>query len=390
MRNLKSVIAAAILLAAGATHADEVKVGIVSTFSGPFARFGAQMKCGVDAYQKINGTTVNGAEVKVIYRDDGGADPGRAKQLVEELVLREKVKFLGGFVFSPNVVAAVPIIERAGVPTVIFLAVGADLTRKSRFIVRTSYTNPQVVKPVANWSAKNGAKKVITIVSDYGPGRDAETYFEKYLKASGGEVVKSLRVPLTATDFGPYFEQILREKPDAVFMFAPGGPPAIGMINAWASRGLREAGIKMIVTAETQQIDLPSVGDAALGIVSSYHYTETYDNGPNKKLLQALKEGGKCPVPDSSTVGAYDGMHVIYEAIRKVGSKADGATLVEAMKGLSFESPRGPLQIDAQTRDAVQNVYLRKVEKRDGILVNINFDTSPMLKDPWKEENPEK
>jgi len=377
-----------VAMAAGAS-AETVKVGVIGTFSGPFARWGEQFQQAIKVYQKQHGASVNGNTVEVIYRDDGGPDPARAKQLAEELILREHVQFLGGFVFTPNALAVADIVTEAKMPTIIFNASTAVVTRKSPYFVRTSQTIPQVTVEIAKWAAKNGVKRVITAVTDYAPGNDAETYFVKTFKAAGGEVLESIRIPLATTDFSPFYERVLQQKPDALFIFGPGGPPTVGMINTWASR-LKPAGIKLLCTAETQEIDLPKIGPAALGVVSAFHYTETVDNPLNKALWADLTAMfGKNTVPDLSSVATYDAMELIYRAVAKFGPHVTGDEAIGFWRGMALESARGPIKIDEKTRDVIQNVYLRKVEERDGKLENINFETIPMVRDPWKDEHPE-
>ncbi len=389
LRFAGALVGAVLIGAATMAHADTVKVGVIATFSGPFARWGEQFQQSIKVYQKIHGTTVNGHTIEVIYRDDGGPDPARVKQLAESLVLRDKVKFLAGFVFTPNALAVADLVTETKMPTVIFNAATASVTRKSPYFVRTSHTVPQAAMPIGEWAAKNGIKRVITAVSDYAPGYDAEQSFAKSFKANGGEVMSSVRIPLSTTDFSPFFERILQDKPDAIFIFGPGGPPTVGMINTWAAR-LKPAGIKLFGTAETQEIDLPKIGDAALGIVTSFHYTETVDNPLNKALWANLTEMfGKDTVPDLASVGAYDGMELIYRAVAKFGPNVTGDQALSLWKGIAFESPRGPIKIEEKTRDITENIYLRRVERRGDKLVNVNFQTFPMMRDPWKEQNPE-
>ena len=386
-------LAAALLassVAGAALAAETVKIGVMAPFSGPFARWGTQFRQGIEVWQKQHGKSVNGIPIEVLYRDDEGPNPARARQVAEELILRDKVQYLGGIVFTPNALAIADLITEAKMPTVIFNAATGIITRKSPYFIRVSQTIPQVAAPIGEWAAKNGVKTVVTAVSDYGPGFDGEEYFSKAFKAGGGKVLESIRMPLSTADFSPFFERVLKDKPDALFIFGPGGPPTVGMINTWASR-LKPAGIKLLCTAETQQIDLPKIGRAALGVVSAFHYTETVDNPLNKALWADLHQMfGKDAVPDLATVQAYDGMHAIYLAVGKLGARAKADDVIEFMRHLAFDSPRGPMKIDPQTRDVVQNVYLRKVEERNGELVNVNFETLPMRPDPWKEDHPEK
>lgn len=384
----KACVVVLSLVGAGVAAADTVKVGVIMSSSGPFARWGEQFRQAIEVYQKQHGKSVAGHTIEVVYRDDGGPNPVRAKQLAEELLLREKVQFLAGFVFTPNALAVADLVTEAKMPTVIFNAATGMITTKSPYFVRTSHTIPQAARPIGEWAAKNGIKRVVTAVSDYAPGHDAEEYFSKAFKAGGGQVIDSMRIPLATTDFSPFFERILQQKPDAVFVFGPGGPPTVGLINTWAMR-LKPAGIKFLGTAETQQIDLPKIGPAALGVVTSFHYTETVDNPLNKALWADLqKMFGKDTVPDLASVGAYDGMHLIYEAVKKYGAKVTGDQAIGLWRGMKFDSPRGPIMIDPKTRDIVENIYMRRVEERDGKLVNVNFATIPMVKDPWKEEHP--
>jgi branched-chain amino acid transport system substrate-binding protein len=370
-------------------QADTVKIGVLGTFSGPFARFGEQMKHGIEAFQVHNGASVNGHKVEIVYRDVGGVDPQRARQLAEELVLREKVQAIGGFVFTPNALSVAEVLNEAKIPGVLFNAATSVIPRKSPYFVRTSFTLAQDTVPLAQWAAKNGIKKVVTLIADYGPGYDGEEAFTRTFKAAGGEIVESIRVPLATTDFSPFYERVLARKPDALFMFGPGGPPSIGMINTWAAR-LKPAGIKLLATNETQEIDLPKIGPSAIDVISAAHYTETIDTPLNLQLRKTLVEKyGKDSVPDTELVGAYDGMRLIYAAVQKFGPRFTGDQAMSLFKGMKFDSPRGPVQIDPATRDIVQNVYIRRVQQRDGKLVNVNFDTIPMVKDPWKEWNPE-
>jgi branched-chain amino acid transport system substrate-binding protein len=377
------------LMSVGAAAADTVKIGVVGSFSGPFARWGQQYQQAIEVYQKQHGKTVNGNTIEVIYRDDGGPDPVRAKQLVQALIVREKVNFLGGFVFTPNALAVADLVTETKMPFVLFNSPTAVVTRKSPYFVRTSHTIPSVAEPIAKWASQNGVKRVVTAVSDYTAGYDAEAAFVEAFKASGGEVLESIHIPLATTDFSPFFERIAQQKPDALFIFGPGGPPTVGMINTWASR-LKPASIRLLCTAETQQIDLPKTGPAAIGVVSAFHYTETVDNSLNKALKADLTAMfGPDAVPDLATVGAYDGMELIYRAVEKFGPKVTGDQALSLWKGLAFDSPRGPIKIDDKERDIVQNIYLRQVEERDGKLLNINIATIPMVRDPWKERHPE-
>ena len=388
-RVLRFVIGLALSLTASMALANTVKVGVVATFSGPFARWGQQFQQAIEVYQKQHGKVVNGTTIEVIYRDDGGPDPVRAKQLVQSLILRDKVNFLGGLVFTPNALAVADLVTEAKIPFVLFNSPTAVVTRKSPYFVRTSHTIPSVAEPIAKWAVDNGVKRVVTAVSDYTAGYDAEAAFIGAFKAAGGTVIESIHIPLATTDFAPFFERVAGDHPDALFIFGPGGPPTVGMINTWAAR-LKPQGIRLLCTAETQQIDLPKVGPAALGVVSAFHYTETVENPLNVALKADLKAMfGPDTVPDLATVGAYDGMELIYRAVAKFGPKVTSDEAMSLWKGIAFDSPRGPMKIDEKDRDIIQNIYLRQVEEHDGKLVNINIATFPMVRDPWKDRHPE-
>jgi branched-chain amino acid transport system substrate-binding protein len=381
--------ASALLALTGAAAAETVKVGVLGVFSGGFARWGEQFQQAIAVYQKQHGDTVNGHKIEVVYRDVGGPDPAKSRQLTEELILREKVQFLGGFAFTPNALSIAQLVTEAKIPTVIFNAATAVVTRRSPMFVRVSFTLPQDTVPLAAWAPKNGIKRVVSVVSDYAPGHDGEAAFIRVFKENGGEILDAVRIPLSTTDFAPFFERILQQKPDAIFLFGPGGAASVGMINTWASR-LKPAGIQLTTTNETQEIDLPKIGKASLDAIGSSHYTETIDNPLNKRLRADLEAMfGKDRIPDTATVSAYDGIHMIYQTVAKLGPRPNPEEAVKFMASMKFDSPRGPVEMDPKTRDIIQNVYLRRVVERNGRLENQNFATVPMVKDPWKEWNPE-
>jgi len=368
--------------------ADTVKIGLIAPFSGGYARWGEQFQQAIEVFQSHYGDKVNGNKVEFIYRDIGGIDPARSKRFAEEMIIRDKITFLTGFAFTPNASAVASVINEAELPTVIFNAATSKVIRMSEYFVRVSFTLNQDTVPLAEWAPKNGIKRVVTMVAEYGPGFDGEDAFIRTFKPAGGEILEAIRVPMSTTDFAPYFERVLQRKPDALFMFGPGGAASVGMINTWAKR-LKPAGIELLVTNETQEIDLPKVGRAALDVVGSSHYTETVDNPLNNRLRMDLeKKFGPDTVPDTATVSAYDGMRLIYMALEKYGPGITGKQAVDFMRGKKLDSPRGPILIDAETRDIVQNVYLRRVKERNGKLVNINFHTVPMVPDPWQKWNP--
>ncbi|MFZ0122612.1 MAG: ABC transporter substrate-binding protein [Xanthobacteraceae bacterium] len=391
-----AAIAAIISLSVGTASADTVKVGLIADFTGAFATWGSQFQQAIEAYQAIHGKSVKGPdgklhEIEYVYRDSASGGPDKAKQLAEELVLREHVKFLAGFDLSPQAMAVADVANQAKVPVVIMNAATASITRGSPYFVRVSMTIPQFTVPLAQWAYNNGIRKVYTIVSDYAPGYDAENYFTKTFKALGGEIVGSARTPQQETDYGSYMEKVLRAKPDALYAFQPAGSPSIAFVKSYVSRGLKEAGVKLLGSGETQQLFLPNFNDDVVGTVTGFHYTETNTNPENIALKEQLKKMfGDNAQPDIASVAAWDGTHLIYDAVAALGPKADGLKYIKFMEGRKFDSPRGPIMIDPVERDVIQNIYIRKVEKRDGKLVNVDIATTPMVKDPWKIDNPSK
>ncbi len=367
-------LASALIVTAQAAIAQTVKVGIVGPFSGPFAHYGTLFKNGAEAYIATQGGKLAGKEVELIYRDTGGPNPGQTKTLVQELIVKDKVAYLGGFVFTPNAFAVAPLIQQSQTPTVIFNAATSAITDKSEFFVRTSYTLWQVTVPLAQWAAKNNIKKVVTAVTDYGPGIDAETAWKSEFAKQGGTVVESIRMPIATADFAPFVQRIKASGAQAVYTFLPGGPPNLGFVKAYNENGLAKAGIRFLGTAEMDEFDLQKFGDSALGLTTAFHYSAAHDSPANKGFVDALRKRDPNAVANYASVGAWDGMHVIHKMIEetqaKNGGKKDGPKAMAAARTLQWESPRGPVRIDAKTRHIVQNVYLRKVEQAGGLLVN--------------------
>jgi branched-chain amino acid transport system substrate-binding protein len=396
MKSIFGAAAAAMALITSSAVADTVKIGLVADFSGGMAIYGSQFQQAMQAYQAIHGTSVKGPNgesitIEFINRDAGSGGPDKAKQLAEELVLREKVNFLAGFDLSPHAMAVAELATEAKVPVIIMNAATASITRASPYFVRLSMTVPQYVVPMTAWAYKNGIRKVFTVVSDFSPGYDAESFFAKSFKALGGEIVGSLRTPQNETNFAVYMEKVLQAKPDALYMMQPGGATSIAFLRAYVERGLKSAGIQLMGTGETQALYLANFSDDVIGTVSSFPYTETNTNPENILLrAQLVKMFGADALPDIASVAAWDGTDLIYKAVTSLGAKADGSKYVEFMKGQKINSARGPIMIDPVERDIVQNIYIRKVERRDNKLVNIDIETSPMVRDPWKIENPPK
>ena len=393
---MRAAAVAAFSLSASVASADVVKVGLIADYTGAFAIWGTQFQQAIEAFQAVNGKTVKGPdgkehEIQFVYRDAISAGPEKSKQLAEELVLREKVKFLAGFDLSPQAMAVADIATQAKIPTVIMNAATASITRSSPYFVRVSMTIPQHGVTAGRWAAKNGIKTAITAVSDYAPGYDAETYFTKEFEKGGGKVLDKMRMPQQETNYAVYMEKVLQAKPDALFMFLPAGSPSIAFVKAYIERGLKTAGIKLVGTGETQQILLQQLPDDVVGTVTGFHYTETNTNPENLALkAQLTKMFGEKTVPDIASVAAWDGTNLIYQAVAALGPNADGLKYIDFMKGKKLKSPRGPIEIDAETRDITQNLYVREVRKVDGKLVNIDIAQEDMMKDPWKLDNPEK
>ena len=366
---------------------DVVKVGIVAPFSGPFADYGKQFDAGVKAFQKMKGDKAGNTRIEIVIRDTGGPSPEVAKRLAQELVVRDKVDFLAGFGLTPEALAVADIATQAKKPMVIFNAATSVITTKSPYIARTSMTLPQISAPLGTWAAKNGIKRVFTLVADYGPGNDAQTAFTKSFTAGGGQIVESVRTPLQSPDFAPFVQRAKDAKPDAVFVFVPAGEQSIGFMKAFSERGLAQAGIKVIATGDiTDDHVLNAMGDAAIGAITSFHYSAAHESPENKAFLQAYAQvAPNAGRANFMTVGAFDGMNLIYDVVAKLNGKIDADKAMEIIKGWKAQSPRGPIAIDPETRDIVQTIYLRKVEKRNGELWNVEFDKFEAVKDPGKQ-----
>lgn len=383
--------AAAVLLAMllpGVALAQPVRIGVIAPFSGAFADYGQQFDVGIKAFQKIHGDTVAGRKVEVVLRDTGGPSPEIAKRLAQELAVRGNVDILAGFGLTPEALAVADVATQAKKPMVIFNAATSIITTRSPYIVRTSMTLPQVSAPLGTWAARNGIKRVVTLVADYGPGSDAEAAFRKTFTAGGGAVVESLRTPLQNPDFGPFVQRVKDAKPDAVFIFVPSGEQSIAVMKAYRERGLAQAGIKAIGTGDvTDDHVLDALGEAALGMITTGHYSAAHDSPENKAFLQAVAEvAPRSGRPNFMAVGAYDGMAAIYELIRRSPpGPIDADAAMAILKTFKATSPRGPIAIDPDTRDIVQDIYVRRVEKRGSDLWNVEFDRIERVKDPGKE-----
>ena len=386
MRIVDHALALLAALVLPAMAQEPVKVGIVAPFSGSAADYGKQMEAGIKAYLKIHGDTVAGRKIQLLVRDTGGPNPEVAKRLAQELVARDKVDFLAGFGFTPEAMAAAPVATEAKVPMVVMNAASSVVTTRSPYIVRLSMSLPQVSAPMATWAAKNGIKKVYTLVADYAPGIDSEGAFKAAFTAAGGQVVDSVRVPLRNPEFAPFVQRIKDAKPEAVFMFVPAGEQSIAFMKAFEERGLAQAGIRVIATGDlTDDNVLNAMGDPVVGVITSHHYSAAHESPENIAFVKAFREVSDFKRPNFMGVGGYDGMAAIAEVVKKLGGgKIDGDRAMEILKSLKLTSPRGPISIDPATRDIVQTVYIRKVEKRGGEYWNVEFDKVPDVKDPAK------
>jgi branched-chain amino acid transport system substrate-binding protein len=383
----RAFIATVMLGAAGTLQAQGVvKLGLVAEFSGPFAQYGQQILGGMKAYMKQNGDTVAGKKIEIVQKDTTGPAPDVAKRLAQELVTRDNVDFLVGFGLTPNALAVAPVATEAKKPMIIMNAATSIITTKSPYIVRVSMTLPQITQPMAQWAAKNGIKKVYTVVADYGPGLDAEAAFTKAFKAAGGEMVGSVHTPLQNPDFAPFVQRVKDAKPEAVFLFLPAGEQGIAFMKSYKERGLADAGIRLIATGDiTDDGVLDAMGDPTLGLVTSFHYSASHNSPENTAFKKAYAEAnGTTLRPNFMAAAGYDGMAAIYEALRKTNGSTDGDKIMAALKGMKLASPRGAITIDPETRDVVQTVYIRKVEKTGGGLYNMEFDKFPDQKDPGK------
>ena len=389
MRRLWSVLAAGAVMAwaaagsAPASAQGTVKIGLIMPYTGQFADTAAQMDNAIKLYVKQKGETVAGKKLEFIRKDTGGVAPEVAKRLAQELVVRDGVDILGGFVLTPNALAAADVSVEAKKFMVVMNAATSIIITKSPYMVRTSVTVPQLQVTFGQWAYKSGIRKVYTMVSDYGPGHDAEAGFQRGFKEAGGEIVGSVRFPVANPDFSAFVQRAKDLNPESIFIWVPGGaqPAAIG--KALAERGIDTKKTKILGQGElTEDEARKSLGDAGLGIITVYHYDHNHDSGINKAFVKAFKAeyGGRNP--NIYSIGGWDGIHLIYETLKKTGGKTDGESLINAAKGMKWESPRGPISIDPETRDIVQTVYIRRVEKVGNETRNVEFDKIENVKDP--------
>ena len=359
------------------------KVGLLLPMTGPFASTGKQMEAGARLYLTQHGDTVAGKKIELILKDDTST-PDVTKRLAQEMVVNQKVNVLAGFGLTPLAFATAPVATQSKTPMVVMAAATSSITQASPYIVRSSFTVPQVVTALADWAYKNNIKKVVSLVTDYGPGVDSEKFFKDTFVANGGVVVETLRVPLRNPDFAPFLQKVRDAKPDALFAFVPAGV-GTALMKQFTERGLDKAGIRVIAEGSVTDDDiLNDMGEVALGLVTAHHYSASHNSPQNKKFVEAFAKANNGMRPNFMAVGAYDGMRVIVEALKATQGKGDGDALLAAMKGQIFESPRGSMYIDAQTRDVVHSIYIRKVERKNGQLYNTEIETIKDVKDPGK------
>lgn len=379
-----AVLGLGVAMATSAMAQDTIKIGVILPYSGPFADAANQLDAGIKLYMAENGDTVAGKKIEIIRKDTTGPKPDEAKRLAQELVIRDKVDILAGFALTPEALGAAEVSKEAKKLMVVMNAATSIITEQSPYIVRTSLTIPQVNSAFGTWAyEKGGAKNVYTLVSDYGPGKDAESSFSKTFTAAGGKIVGSDRTPVANPDFSAFVQRVKDANPEAVYIFIPGGaqPAAIG--KALADKGLLPPNVKVFGQGElTHPEALESMGGNAKGIITTFHYTLERDDPLNNAFVKGYRDANGGRSPDLFSIGGYDGMHLIYEALKKTNGDAGGDALLAAAKGMAWDSPRGPMSIDPETRDVIQTVYIREVKEVDGKLQNVIIDQIPNVKDP--------
>jgi len=377
-----AVAFAAALASVPARAEDTVKIGLILPMTGGQASTGKQIDNAVKLYMQQNGDSVAGKKIEILLRDDA-AVPDNTKRLAQELIVNDKVNFIAGFGVTPAALAAAPLATQGKIPEVVMAAGTSIITERSPYIVRTSFTLAQSSTIIGDWAVKNGIKKVATLTSDYAPGNDALNFFKEHFVAGGGQIVEEVKVPLANPDFAPFLQRMKDSKPDAMFVFVPAGQGG-NFMKQYAERGLDKAGIKVIGPGDVMDDDvLNGMGDAALGTVTAHLYSAAHPSQMNKDFVAAYKKAFNNR-PGFMAVSGYDGIHLIYAALKKTNGNTDGDALIAAMKGMKWESPRGPVSIDPDTRDIIQNIYIRKVEKVNGELYNVEFETFHDVKDPGK------
>jgi branched-chain amino acid transport system substrate-binding protein len=384
IKGLGAVGAATVFAPRIARAQDVIKIGACLSLVGGFQTVGRQALAGAKLYMQLNGDKVAGKKLELIVRDDGGV-PDVARRIVQEMIVNEKVGIvLGGI--TPTALALGQLATQAKMPTVVIIS-GASVTiDRSPYMTRTSFTLGQSSGVMGDWAAKNGSKKVVSLVNDWAPGAEAETAFANAFTAGGGQIVEKMKVPLANPDFAPFLQRIRDIGPDTAFIYFPGQQGGT-FARQFVERGLDKANIKIIGPGDlTDDDELPGQGDVMLGVVTAHHYSAAHPSAMNKKYVEEFKKTNSFR-PNFISTGGWDGMHLVYEALKKTNGSTDGDAVMAAMKGMAWESPRGPISIDPETRDIVQNIYLRKVEKVNGELFNVEFATVEAVKDPLKKKS---
>ena len=376
-----AAVAAASMAPAIVRAADPVRVALILPLTGPFASTGRQIEAAVRLYMARNGDIVAGRKIELLVKDDTGLAPETTKRLAQEAIARDNVSFLAGFGLTPLAFAAAPVATESKTPMIVMGGATSVIPQRSPFIVRAGFTVPQITAPIAQWATRNGIKRVVSSVTEFAPGLECEKTFIKFFTEGGGTIVESMRTPLQNPDFSPFLQRIKDAKPEAAFIFVPSGQGA-AIMKQFQERGLKEAGIKLIGTGDILDDDLlEAIGPSALGAITSHHYSAAHDSPENKEYVAAFMKANNMR-PNFMSINGYDGMHVIYETLKKTNGSGTGEQLVEAAKGMKWLSPRGPMSIDPATRDVVQNIYIRRCEMKDGKLWNIEFDKIENVKDP--------
>ncbi len=374
--------AALALLATPALAGGSFKIGLVIPLTGQQTSTGKQIETAMRLYMAQNGSTAGGKTIELFVKDDASL-PDNSRRMAQELIVNDKVDMVAGFGITPSAMAVAPLATQSKTPMLVTAAATSIVTEQSPFIVRTSFTLAQETVPMADWALANKIKKVVTFVSDYAPGLDSEKAFKERFTKGGGEVIGEIRAPLRGPEFAPFLQKVKDLAPDAVFLFVPAGQGAL-LMKQVAERELDKAGIRVIATGDVTDDDqLKDMGDGVLGLITAGPYSAAHASPENKAFVEAYKKASGGGRPSFFGVAAYDGLHLVYQALGKTGGEG-GAALVEAMKGMSWVSPRGPVSIDPATRDIVQNIYIRKVEKVDGENYNVEFATVEAVKDPVK------
>jgi len=390
MRRQFAVLAAAFALAVPAAQAATVKVGVIMTYSGVNAEYGEQITRAMELYLKLHPEATGGHRIELIKRDSKNPGGAVAKTLAQELVTRDKVDLLAGFVFSPNAIATASIATQAKVPMIVMNAGTAWITNLSPYIARVSFSMWHAAYPMGGYAAKTlGCKTAAVGYTDYPPGKDSLAAFKMGFEAAGGKVIDEIPMgnPAQVPDFTPFMQRVKDAKPDCFYAFVPAGPHAAAMVKTYGDVGLRAAGIKLIGPLDIiQDTKLQSMGDSAVGMVTMGHYAADYDTPTNRAFVKAWKEAyGANSTPDFMAVAGWDGMAAIAHVVKALDGKIDADRAMKALEGWKFDSPRGPIMIDPKTRDIVMDAHVQKVVKKDGHLAVEVLDVIPQVKDPCKE-----